>query len=324
MVPGFIHVPGVHCGSTAFTDAARFIGLDWSEDLVFGLAGGIAFYLFEVDVQSPSKLFHGRTGSFDDNFVQSTKLDLAVRGTQDFDEAFTDIRALIDGGEPVLLKTDLRFLPYYQSAAEFNGHKVVLAGYDPARQEVLLADTHFRRVMPLSYADLERTMTSAGAPLFWKECRYGPLRRSDDERPLTEAVPDALRRASALMLDEPSGFGGLEALARMADGIGAWRHQKDATWIARFGYQVIEKRGSGGGLFRRMYARFLDEARAHADIPSDLSNQMRALADMWTALAQILKRAATQGGEAAWDEAVPLTRRIYDAEHRYHHQVAAL
>ena len=34
----------------------------------------------------------------------------------------------------------------------------------------------------------------------------------------------------------------------------------DWQWCARFNYQTIERRGTGGGNFRLMYSRFLGEA----------------------------------------------------------------
>ena len=321
LVPDFRHRPGVHCGSTAFADAARFAGLDWSEDLVFGLASGIAFYSFEVPGQSPSKMFHGRAGAFDESFVQNTGLDLALTRTKDFDEALDGIRALITAGEPVVAKTDLRFLPYYQSKAAFNGHKIVIAGIDDEGREVWVADTHFRRLQPLAFDDLDQAMTSDGAPLFWRECCFGPLRRSACEKPLAEAIPEAIHRASAMMIDEPSGFGGLVKLERLVDDISTWRDLDDAAWAARFGHQVIEKRGTGGGLFRRIYARFLIEAQSHADVPDSWVEQMQKLADQWTALAAELKRASL-GEDDAWGEACARLPKIFEAEDHYHRGIA--
>ena len=47
----------------------------------------------------------------------------------------------------------------------------------------------------------------------------------------------------------------------MAGEIESWPEATDDwRWCARFNYQVIERRGTGGANFRRMYARFLEEA----------------------------------------------------------------
>ncbi len=54
---------------------------------------------------------------------------------------------------------------------------------------------------------------------------------------------------------------GLPALRRLAAEAADWPQQaEDWQWCARFAYQVIERRGTGGGNFRLMYSRFLEEA----------------------------------------------------------------
>jgi hypothetical protein len=56
-------------------------------------------------------------------------------------------------------------------------------------------------------------------------------------------------------------FQGIPALRRFAAEVGEWPEQaEDWRWCARFLYQVIERRGTGGGNFRLMYSRFLEEA----------------------------------------------------------------
>ena len=64
------------------------------------------------------------------------------------------------------------------------------------------------------------------------------------------------------MLEPPLGdFEGLPALRRFAAEVGDWPEAaEDWQWCARFLYQVIERRGTGGGNFRAMYSRFLEEA----------------------------------------------------------------
>ena len=56
-------------------------------------------------------------------------------------------------------------------------------------------------------------------------------------------------------------FQGIPALRRLAAEVGCWPEQaEDWRWCARFLYQVIERRGTGGGNFRLLYSRFLEEA----------------------------------------------------------------
>src|SRR5690606_41797888 len=74
------------------------------------------------------------------------------------------------------------------------------------------------------------------------------------------AAPAASEAAARRMLEPQLGeFGGLPALRRFAAEVGEWPGLlEDWQWSARFAYQVIERRGTGGGNFRAMYVRFLD------------------------------------------------------------------
>ena len=70
----------------------------------------------------------------------------------------------------------------------------------------------------------------------------------------------------------------------------AWR-EGDWRWTTRFAYQIIERRGTGGGGFRKMYAEFLNEAASADPRISDLQlpQLMTDCAACWTSLALALK-----------------------------------
>ena len=90
------------------------------------------------------------------------------------------------------------------------------------------------------------------------------------------------------MLEPPLGdYEGLPALRRFAAEVGEWPTGiEDWQWCARFGYQVIERRGTGGGNFRLMYSRFL------AEVGRDEAELAARAAAGWSALAQALLAAS--------------------------------
>ena len=97
------------------------------------------------------------------------------------------------------------------------------------------------------------------------------------------------------MLEPPLGdYEGLPALRRFAAEVGEWPEAvEDWQWCARFGYQTIERRGTGGGNFRAMYARFLEEAGyAEAKLAA-------AASERWTALAAELHAASEEDEPSA-------------------------
>jgi hypothetical protein len=135
----------------------------------------------------------------------------------------------------------------------------------------------------------------------------------DPER-LRAAIPAAIERAARAMVDpEFRGFSGLSAVHRLAEEAGSWPEvAEDWRWCARFGYQVIERRGTGGGAFRLMYSRFLEEAgRPEAPLAAEAAAR-------WTDLATAF-HAASERDEpdaAHWRAVNEAAKRVAEAEDR--------
>jgi hypothetical protein len=131
---------------------------------------------------------------------------------------------------------------------------------------------------------------------------------------LREAVPAAIERAARAMVEpEFRGFSGLDAVRRLAEEAGSWPEvAEDWQWCARFGYQVIERRGTGGGAFRLMYARFLEEVgRPEASLAADA-------AAAWTHLANAFHPASESGepDPSLWSQIDSAANRVATAEER--------
>ncbi len=109
------------------------------------------------------------------------------------------------------------------------------------------------------------------------------------------------------------GFSGLDAVHRLAEEAGSWPEvAEDWQWCARFGYQVIERRGTGGGAFRLMYSRFLEEAgRSEAPLAAEAAGG-------WTDLAAAFHAASEEDDPRPdlWREVDTAARRVAAAEDR--------
>jgi hypothetical protein len=131
---------------------------------------------------------------------------------------------------------------------------------------------------------------------------------------LREAVPAAIERAARAMVEpEFREFSGLDAVRRLAEEAGSWPEAaEDWQWCARFGYQVIERRGTGGGAFRLMYSRFLAEVgRPEAPLAADA-------AAAWTTLANALHAASERDDPESdlWSQIDAAANRVATAEER--------
>src|SRR6187551_620587 len=154
-VPGYVHTPGHHCGSTALRNLLAFHGIEISEEMAFGLGAGAGFYYLALEDGSPSRWFNGRTARLEENFRDLTGASLQLRTFgADSAASWDAARAEVDAGSPALLLTDLYYLDHYGNSAHFPGHAVVLAGYDD--EAAHLSNTGFERLQTTRLENLDK------------------------------------------------------------------------------------------------------------------------------------------------------------------------
>jgi Butirosin biosynthesis protein H, N-terminal/Domain of unknown function (DUF4872) len=311
-VPDYTHTPGHHCGSTALRNLLAHHGVAISEEMAFGLGAGACFYYVAIEEASPSRWFNGRVARLEENFRDLTGAALAMRTFEPGDgDAWEAARAEVDAGRPALLLTDLYHLDHYGNSAHFPGHAVVLAGYD---EEVAhLSDTGFEELQATRLENLDRARHSSH-PAYPLQGHMFTVAGAVDPARLEAAIPTAIERAARAMVEpELREFSGLDAVDRLAEEAGSWPEAaEDWRWCARFGYQVIERRGTGGGAFRLMYSRFLEEAgNPAAPLAADAAAR-------WTELAEAFKAASEEDepAPALWQAIDVSAREAAEAEHR--------
>ena len=318
MIPGYRHLPGNHCGSTALRNLLAFHGVEISEEMALGLGAGVCFYYLKLDGQSPSRFTNGRVGRLEEQFLELTGSPHGFETFDDPGESWAAARESVDAGHPALLLTDLYYLDHYGNSAHFPGHAVVLAGYDD--EFAYLSDTGFEELQRTRLENLSRARHGSH-PVF---PLAGHLLTVPDPAALEDpraGAPRAIERNARQMIEPALGeLEGLPALRRFAVEVGEWPRQvEDWQWSARFCYQVIERRGTGGGNFRLMYSRFLAEAgRDEAEVAAEAAAN-------WTALAQALLRAseADDPEPARWSEVGDRAQAVLATEERLWPALAA-
>jgi len=297
MVPGFRHRPGNHCGSTALRNLLAHAGVELTEEMAFGLGAGACFYYVKVDGQSPSRFTNGRVARLEEQFLELTGLPLRFDTFEDADASWTAAREQVDAGGAPLLITDLYYLDHYGRSAHFPGHAVVLAGYDD--EVAYLSDTAFDDLQETRLASLAQARHGTH-PIFPLDGQMVTVEPGAELFDPSEAASRAIARAVRQMLEpQMAPIEGLPALRVFAEEVGHWPEQaEDWQWCARFGYQVIERRGTGGGNFRLMYSRFLAEAGYEGEAALAVEAAAR-----WTDLAAALQRGSEEDDpdRAVWE-----------------------
>ena len=246
--------------------------------------------------QAPGGLFQVQLRTFD----------------QGDDGAWQAAREEVDAGNPVLLLTDLYYLDHYGNSAHFPGHAVVLAGYDD--EHAHLSDTGFEQLQTTTrLEDLDRARHS-GHPAYPLSGHMFTASGGVTQEQLRAAIPAAIERAAqAMVASELGELSGLDAVERLAREAGSWPEvAEDWQWCARFGYQVIERRGTGGGAFRLMYSHFLEETgRPEAPLAAEAAAR-------WTELAGAFHAASERDDPepGLWREIDSAAHRVAEAEQR--------
>jgi len=327
IVPGYVHRPGVHCGSSAMRNLLAFRGIALSEPMCFGLGSGAGFLYVPAIPVPPGVAFHGRIMEMERALCEALAIPFPERTEEDGDAGWDGARGAVQAGHPVLISTDLVHLDYFETTTHFPGHRVVLFGFDDEAGYAVLSDSEREEPQRVSLPSLA-TARSSSVPPYPMGNRWCVVAPEGALRPLSEAVPLALgRNAREMLFPPPGSAAGVSGMRMVAEEIPRWPGMTaDFAFAARFGYQVIEKRGTGGGFFRRLYARYLDESALHYPplAGSGLAGRMESLAGGWTKIAETLKNISETGDARGFLRVPDLLLRQADREEAFWRDVASL
>ncbi|WP_366924467.1 BtrH N-terminal domain-containing protein [Metallumcola ferriviriculae] len=313
MVEGLKHYPGVHCCSTSVRDIVNFHGHELSEAMCFGLASGLGFTYWKDDKVSPSRCMAGRAEWIAPQFFQNIGMPFTWEVQKEF--PWPEMKKYLDNDVPILLLTDIYYLEYYGSSTHFAGHCVVLAGYDEEHETVFLGDTDREGWQTASLASLEKAMNSVALPVsiqnYWQ-----PFPKVEIAS-IESAIVTALMRQYKQMQHPSQPIVGLTGMQHFVKDLKNWsKEAADLDWCLRFSYQVIEKRGTGGGNFRLIYSSFLEEAHQYfpGSTLDDAAAEMKEIAALWTELAYVFKELSESFTAKQLENAIALSRNVCSRE----------
>ena len=280
---GFENLVGHHCSSSALRSVLAYDGVQVSEALVFGLGSGLGFFYTVEAGRSPSRRFNGRAPDLEGTFYRLVGQPLAWAGTWQPEL----LRGALRENRPLLAQTDIYPIPYYDDA-HFIGHGIAVVGFE--EDEVMVADIAAEGFSRMSLQAFHDAVAQAHPPLL-EPYHYAPAPKLN-EVDAAALAPQALAKTVRYMLEPPTPNEGIAAMHKLADELPAWAKLEDAAWCARFGYQAIEKRGTGGGNFRYLFRDFLQETQAHTGVKQVSIDGFTRAAQLWTGVANALKQAA--------------------------------
>ncbi|MBE0555920.1 MAG: BtrH N-terminal domain-containing protein, partial [Proteobacteria bacterium] len=293
-----------HCESGVVTALLRGLGLDLSEPMVFGIAGGLTFaYLPFIKITNmPVVSYRMFPGAIIKGVAKNLGVRFEKRRYSDKGKALAELGDLVDSGHCVGLQTSVYWLPYFppEMRFQFNAHNLLVYGRDG--DEFLVSDPVFEQTVRVKAEDLQNARFARGT-LAPKGFLYYPV-RVDPAVDRVEAIRKAIRKTVRMMLHAPLpfiGIMGINYMARRIEGLA----DGDARYARLYLGHIVrmqEEIGTGGGGFRFMYAAFLQEAgRLLGSAPlEEASRMMTETGDWWRKFALACARVC-KGKTPAFD-----------------------
>lgn len=309
MIENFEPFVGSHCETTTNGNLLRSAGMELSEPMLVGIGEGLAFVVFVI---KGVPFIGGRPKPEDitRNLVRHLGLDVEFRTTRSKTKAWDNVASFIDAGQPVGVKLDSYFLEYFKEKVHFAGHYVTAVGYDDDRVHVIDTAPNGRSNSTSRESFEEARMWKgpmSSDALTWT---ITPRKKPN----LRDAIENAISANMESFLNPPISNLGYKGISKAAKLVPTWRDTMDDDSIRTVG-MLMERGGTGGGLFRNFYADFLSEASDYLNSPalSQAEKLFRQSARMWTAVAGHIERVSVEG-QAGLDEAGQIMTRIAPVE----------
>lgn len=289
-IPRFQAQPTHHCVTGSMRHIYCFYDHDISEEMLLGLGQGVGFIYWHQKGADP--FLGGRATPKPGMEVlagQRTGVAVTEHTTTSARKARHSLLDQLVAGQPVMLQVDMGFLPYFDfqdTGYHFGGHVIVACGYDETADQVLVADRD--GLYPVPLADLEKARGSTFKP-FPPKNKWFAFDFGQKREPTAVEIWGAIKAQAELMLNPPIRNIGVAGIRKTAAMVPKWpesMNRKALQWALFNAYIFISPvGGTGGGIFRYMFGRFLEETavitaeRALADS----AEQFRQIGQAWEA-----------------------------------------
>ncbi len=285
---------GLHCETSAVQKVYRHHGLPITEEMLFGLGGGIGFIYWYVK-QMPAPMVGGRGGGrhFIDDAVRRTGASLVVQRTTSSKKGHTWLLEKLANMEPAVIYADMAYLPYMgvPEDSHFGQHVFVVYGIDEAADIVYISDRAHRGVT-VRIDELKRARASKFPPWPPQHAIFD-LELPEQLNITREMINESIHHTIDGMLNPPIRNIGLKGIEKWAKLIVKWPKlfPGEKLWNALYqGFIYIEVGGTGGSAFRPMYARYLQEASELFHMPGldAVITKYQQAATIWSEIATFL------------------------------------
>jgi len=317
------NLTGVHCGSSAIRNVINFFGVDYPEEICFGIGCGLGFFYNKLTKSKPSEVIHLRAPNMEPIFFShQNKKNMKWISESNGKIAKNKLISELKKNHPVFLQTDLYYLKYYNSNIHFPGHVVVCVGYNTEHDSFYLSDTNFKELQIVSSNDLSLARSSKAEP-YPLNYNWFSVKSFKPFKNLKKQLEISVKLNSENFINGQNSLRGTSSIFSILDWIGnfdKWSDYKDSANIFKFAYQIIVKRGSKGSGFRCIYSDFLklaqDESKKIYDLK--LYSKMSNISDIWKDIGYGLKNLSKNYKKNDMKSVLNNIKNVYIEELEYH------
>ncbi len=308
---GFQSLETHHCVTGSMQQVFAYNGCPVSEEMLLGLGAGAGFIYWQMKGAAPFMGGRANVGRAKGEGMEHTacrRLGVGVEYVQTGSQrkAEKGLLEFLESGQPVMLQVDMGFLPYFDFGGQeyhFGYHVVVAAGYDPETRQVVVADRELE-LYSVSWDALAKARGSTFKP-FPPKNRLYRYDFSGFHQPEPDEVVQSIREVAHAMLEPPITNLGVKGIRKAAKRILKWQETMDVDALRGACFNsfifIDATGGTGGGIFRYMYGRYLKEAAEITGKPefAAVGDEMKIIGDHWQEVAEIFRRASESDDPAA-------------------------
>ncbi len=264
---------GCHCITSSLAKMFHHAGRPLSEEMLLALGAGMGFIYWQMKFGKETIVFVGGRGNvknFYKDLSRRTGVRIFEKQTASAKKGEESLLASLKKEQPIMLGGDMGYLPWFDLPADyhFGGHAFVACGYD-GDETVLASDMDQKAggikkgfYAPITLEQLRKARNSSFKPFppknLWFEFDFSKFRS-----PGKKEINDSIKQTIDAHLKAPIKNFGVKGMRYTASQLPKWPslfNDRDLRGNLFNLYIFIEIGGTGGGCFRSMYARFLDEA----------------------------------------------------------------
>lgn len=286
LLPAAKPIPGRHCESSAIMNALNYLGYPIEECLITGAGGALGFGF----ARGTFPFMSARNGDMREQFFVAAGIPWqksADRLAENADFGWQQIAGLLAQGLPVVLRVDMRYLPYLYGGrygpaySSFGWHMICLFGIDWVRQVALVSDTAKPGLQEIALKDLHKARGSKLKVMPPEGEFYWITGKAETYEPDWQALLlHSLRLVTGYY--ESASLAALEHYGQ--DLVELESYSKPAFLLpAVLQYMAgnIEDFGTGGAAFRMLYRDFLaliaERLKATAPLAAQLAKTIASL-----------------------------------------------